>query len=119
MSIGKRISDLRKHNNISQGQLASMMDVSRQAVSKWENDSSTPDALKLIKLADIFNVDIEYLATGSNRNQKKADETPIQMSKESTQSASSTLSPLPLILFCLFFFCFGLFVALFFIAKED
>lgn len=118
MSIGTRICDLRKQNNISQGQLASMMDVSRQAVSKWENDSSTPDALKLIKLADIFNVDIEYLATGSNRNQKH-EETPMKLPKEPLQSTSSAPSPLPLILFCLFFFFFGLIIALSFITKDD
>lgn len=64
MSIGERISDLRKELNMSQGQLASAMDVSRQAVSKWENDLSVPDALNLIRLADILDTDIEYLSTG-------------------------------------------------------
>ena len=64
MSIGERITDLRKAENISQGKLASLLDVSRQAVSKWENDQSTPDTLKLIQLADVLKTDIEYLATG-------------------------------------------------------
>ena len=40
MSIGERISSLRKEQNISQGQLAQALDVSRQAVSKWENEVS-------------------------------------------------------------------------------
>jgi transcriptional regulator with XRE-family HTH domain len=64
MSIGERIIELRKEKNISQGQLAKALDVSRQAVSKWENDSSVPDALKMIYLADFLDSDIEYLATG-------------------------------------------------------
>lgn len=64
MSIGERITTLRKAANLSQGQLASMLDVSRQAVSKWENDLSTPDALKMIRLADALNTETEYLATG-------------------------------------------------------
>lgn len=64
MSIGERISELRKELNLSQGQLASMMDVSRQAVSKWENDLSSPDALNLIRLSDLLDTDIEYLTTG-------------------------------------------------------
>lgn len=64
MSIGERISELRKAQNISQGQLAEAMDVSRQAVSKWENDLSSPDAMNLIKLADLLDTDIEYLSTG-------------------------------------------------------
>ena len=66
MSIGERITQLRKQRNISQGQLADMMDVSRQAVSKWENDLSSPDTIHLIRLADALSTDVEYLATGNS-----------------------------------------------------
>ena len=64
MSIGERITSLRKQQNLSQGKLASILDVSRQAVSKWENDLAAPDTLKLIQLADVLKTDVEYLATG-------------------------------------------------------
>jgi len=64
MSIGQRITELRKKKNISQVQLAKAMGVSRQAVSKWENDQTAPDTLNLIQLADYLNTDVEYLATG-------------------------------------------------------
>lgn len=64
MSIGERITTLRKEQNISQGQLAEALEVSRQAVSKWENDQNSPDTLKLIQLAEILDTDVEYLATG-------------------------------------------------------
>lgn len=64
MSVGERISQLRKSQKLSQGQLADAMEVSRQAVSKWENDLSTPDPLKLIKLAQVLDTDVEYLSTG-------------------------------------------------------
>lgn len=64
MSLGKRITELRSGIGMSQIQLAKAMDVSRQAVSKWENDLSTPDPLKMIHLADILDTDIEYLTTG-------------------------------------------------------
>ena len=64
MSIGERIISLRNERNISQGQIAKAMNVSRQAVSKWENDLSSPDTLNLIRLADLLNTDVEYLATG-------------------------------------------------------
>lgn len=64
MSIGERISDLRKKKHLSQGQLAALLNVSRQAVSKWENDLSSPDTIKLIRLADVLATDIEYLANG-------------------------------------------------------
>lgn len=64
MSIGERITELRKACNLSQGQLAKAMNVSRQAVSKWENDLSAPDSIKLIQLADLLDTDIDYLTTG-------------------------------------------------------
>ncbi len=66
MSIGERISELRKQQNISQGQLAKALDVSRQAVSKWENDQTAPDTINLIRLADLLGTDTEYLATGAH-----------------------------------------------------
>lgn len=64
MSIGERISELRKEQNISQIELAQAMDVTRQAVSKWENDQTAPDTIKLIQLAEYLDTDVEYLATG-------------------------------------------------------
>lgn len=64
MSIGERIAELRNKKNISQGRLAQMLGVSRQAISKWENDQSSPDTLHLIKLADTLDTEVEYLATG-------------------------------------------------------
>lgn len=70
MSIGERITSLRKADKLSQGQLASLLGVSRQAVSKWENDQATPDTLKLIQLADVLKTDVEYLATGRTTEPK-------------------------------------------------
>jgi len=64
MSIGERITQLRKQRGMSQGDLAKAMDVSRQAVSKWENDLTSPDTIKLIQLADVLDTQVEYLATG-------------------------------------------------------
>ena len=64
MSIGERIVQLRSQKNMSQGQLAQTIGVSRQAISKWENDQSSPDTIHLIKLSDILDTEVEYLATG-------------------------------------------------------
>ena len=64
MSIGERITELRKQKNLSQVQLAQALNITRQAVSKWENDLAVPDALKMIHLADLLDTDIEYLSTG-------------------------------------------------------
>ena len=64
MSVGERITELRKGRDLSQGQLAMLMGVSRQAISKWENEQTTPDTTNLIKLSELFDADIEYIATG-------------------------------------------------------
>lgn len=64
MSIGKRIAEQRKQNNFSQEYIAEKLEVSRQAVSKWEQDLTKPDTGNLIKLTKLFNVSVEYLATG-------------------------------------------------------
>lgn len=64
MSVGSRIAELRKRSRVSQEYVAEKLDVSRQAVSKWEQDLTTPDTGNLIKLALLFHVSVEYLATG-------------------------------------------------------
>ena len=64
MSIGERITELRTQKNLSQGELASALSVSRQAIRKWENDQSSPDTIHLIQLADLLDTEVAYLATG-------------------------------------------------------
>lgn len=64
MTIGERIASLRKLKKLSQGELAEALDVSRQAVSKWENGQNTPDTTNLIRLSELLDTEVEYLATG-------------------------------------------------------
>jgi len=64
MSLGERIIELRTLCGLSQNQLAKAMEVSRQAVSKWETGQSAPDSLKMIHLAEVLETDVEYLTTG-------------------------------------------------------
>lgn len=61
MTLGKRIQELRKQNNFSQEQLAEKLEVSRQAISKWELDQSIPDTDKIIQLSYLFRVSTDYL----------------------------------------------------------
>jgi transcriptional regulator with XRE-family HTH domain len=66
MNIGERIMALRKEKSISQMELAKRLNVSRQAVSKWEQGVSSPDTERLIQLAEILGTEVEYLATGTH-----------------------------------------------------
>ena len=68
MSIGQRISMLRKQSNLSQEYIAEKLNVTRQAVSKWEQNLSSPDTGNLIKLAELFDTTVEYIATGKMNN---------------------------------------------------
>ena len=63
-SIGKRICDLRKAKGMKQEELAQRLDISGQAVSKWENDQTCPDVSLLPRLAEVFGVTTDYLLTG-------------------------------------------------------
>ncbi len=74
MSIGNRISELRKKHNYSQEYVAEQLDVSRQAVSKWEVDKASPDTNNLIALAELFGVSVEYLASGKTVDAEKSSE---------------------------------------------
>ena len=61
MKFSEKLQTLRKENKMSQEQLADMMDVSRQAVSKWESGSAYPEMDKLLTLCKIFNCSLDDL----------------------------------------------------------
>lgn len=63
-TIGKRISEYRKKKNLKQDELAEMLGVSPQAVSKWENDLSCPDISLLPELSRILCVSIDEIVQG-------------------------------------------------------
>ena len=80
MNIADRIQSLRKIKGVSQEELADKIGVTRQAVSKWESEQSTPDIEKVILLSDYFDVTTDYLLKGieSVENSKvKKNMTPI------------------------------------------
>ena len=61
MNFGKILQDLRKEKNISQEEIAEVLNVSRQTISNWENSKSYPDLLILLKLCEIYNISLDNL----------------------------------------------------------
>ena len=61
MKIGEKIANLRIQAKMSQEQLAEILDVSRQSVSKWEMDQALPQIDKVLQLCEIFNVSTDRL----------------------------------------------------------
>ena len=61
MTLGEKIAKQRKELNYTQEQLACILGVSRQSISKWESDISYPETDKLIKLGKLFDCSMDYL----------------------------------------------------------
>ena len=61
MNISQKILLQRKKKGISQEDLANALNVSRQAVSKWESSQSVPDMDKIVALSSYFNITTDYL----------------------------------------------------------
>lgn len=61
MTLGEKLSKLRKEYNYTQEQLADILGVSRQSVSKWESDIAYPETDKLIKMGKLFECSMDYL----------------------------------------------------------
>ena len=59
IAVGKTIAKLRQNRNMTQQQLAAALNVSHQAVSKWENGAAMPDVQTLLDLTRLFGVTVE------------------------------------------------------------
>ena len=66
MTLGQKIKEIRKMFNLSQEQLAETLNVSRQAITKWESDVGIPDVENLQELSKRFGVTVDYLLSDSN-----------------------------------------------------
>ncbi|MBG9598888.1 helix-turn-helix domain-containing protein [Bacillus mycoides] len=61
MELGNKLKELRKEHNYSQNQLADKLNVTAQAISKWENNRCAPDIINLVQLSNLYNVSLDYL----------------------------------------------------------
>ena len=61
MTFGEKLSKLRRESNYTQEQLADILGVSRQSISKWESDITYPETDKLIKIGKLFGCSMDYL----------------------------------------------------------
>lgn len=73
MSLAENLQYLRAREGVTQEQLAERLDVSRQSVSKWESAASYPEMDTLLKLCDMFQVDMDTLLRGSVENSLSED----------------------------------------------
>ncbi len=72
MNFKENLKKLSKEKNISQEQLAEKLNISRQAISKWESGKAYPDIDNLILLRDIFNVSLDELIVNEKADKEKS-----------------------------------------------
>ena len=60
-AIGERLAYLRKQHNLTQNELATKLQVTYQAVSKWERNENLPDVFTIQKIAEIYNISVDEL----------------------------------------------------------
>lgn len=68
MTLGEKIKKYRQKLGLSQEQLAEKINVSRQAITKWENDSGIPDIDNLISLSKVMGISLDELVMGEKEN---------------------------------------------------
>lgn len=68
MNLGNKITELRKKNNLSQEDVAEKVGVTRQTISKWELEETTPDIKQAKELSKIFNVSLDELTDNDVKN---------------------------------------------------
>lgn len=78
MNIGEKLYELRKEKHLSQEEVAEKLDVTRQTISKWETNQSTPDFDKIKPLCELYGISADELLTG----EKKLKEPTIVDTKE-------------------------------------
>ena len=86
MNIGEKIYNLRKKKNLSQEDLASVLNVSRQTISKWETGESNPDIDKIVPLCNFFEISTDEFLKGKDIVYER------KLNKEKTKNKALTFS---------------------------
>ena len=88
MNVGEKLFELRKAKNLSQEEVAEKLNVTRQTVSKWETNQSSPDFDKIVPLCELFEITTDELLTG-----KKVESTDINKEdiKENTYKSEEKI----------------------------
>ena len=76
MTLGQKLTNLRKAHGMTQEELSEAIGVTRQTISKWELDTSTPDLDYLCKLCDLFGVTADYLIRPERETVETAETAP-------------------------------------------
>lgn len=90
MTFGQKIKEIRKKFGLSQEDLADMIHVSRQAITKWENDNGLPDVSNLQELSKVFGLTVDYFL--DNEKQLPALSMRLELNKDDYKNQISMYS---------------------------
>lgn len=74
MNLGEKLFELRKAKNLTQDEVAEKLNVTRQTVSKWETNQSSPDFDKIVPICELFEIGVEELLTGKKEEKQEKNE---------------------------------------------
>lgn len=76
--LSEKLYKLRKNTGLSQEQLAEQLNVSRQAISKWESGTAVPESEKLVAISNYFGVSVDYLLKDDEEGKTKATDSEME-----------------------------------------
>ena len=92
MNLGERLFELRKAKNLTQDDMAEKLNVTRQTVSKWETNQSTPDFDKIMPLCELFEIGVEELLTGKKPEEQQKKEEKVLTKQEVKEKSAKVVS---------------------------
>ena len=92
MNLGERLFELRKAKNLTQDDMAEKLNVTRQTVSKWETNQSTPDFDKIMPLCELFEIGVEELLTGKKSEEQQKKEEKVLTKQEVKEKSAKVVS---------------------------
>lgn len=109
MNIGENIYKNRTANNMSQTDLANALEVSRQSVSKWENNSAVPDLDRIIKMSMLFGITIDELVFGDRSKQGQETKPPTETPQLMLNIRPKIVTGAVMLIFGMIFFLLSIF----------
>lgn len=91
MNLGERLFELRKAKNLTQDDMAEKLNVTRQTVSKWETNQSTPDFDKIMPLCELFEIGVEELLTGKKPEEKQEQKEEKVLTRQEVKERSAKI----------------------------
>lgn len=92
MTLGQKLFEMRKKAALSQEQVAEVLGVTRQTVSKWETDQTTPDFDKIISISKLYNVSVNELFGEETKKEAKINESIDNQNSQTNDDNNNNMS---------------------------